>query len=112
MRPSSGRGRDVVVWFLDTDYDGKVFHICQAFFPGSGGLSWRALSSRRRREVSNMGDDMRGNLPFHPSKHGRIAVKVIDFQGSGVMRKRIRALRENTLDLPLLRRKLDQNAPS
>ncbi|MBC7261894.1 MAG: site-specific DNA-methyltransferase, partial [Chloroflexi bacterium] len=28
----STRGEDVAAWFLDTDYDGKTFHICQAFF--------------------------------------------------------------------------------
>jgi adenine-specific DNA-methyltransferase len=27
----STRGEDVAAWFLDTDYDGKTFHICQAF---------------------------------------------------------------------------------
>jgi adenine-specific DNA-methyltransferase len=30
----STRGEDVAAWFLDTDYDGMTFHICQAFFPG------------------------------------------------------------------------------
>ena len=31
----STRGEEVAAWFLDTDYDGKTFHICQALFPGA-----------------------------------------------------------------------------
>jgi adenine-specific DNA-methyltransferase len=31
----SSCGKDVAAWFLYTDYDGKTFHICQAFFPGA-----------------------------------------------------------------------------
>lgn len=31
------RGEEVAAWFLDTDYDGKTFHIRQTFFPGDPG---------------------------------------------------------------------------
>jgi len=27
-------GFEVAAWFLDSDYDGMTFHICQSFFPG------------------------------------------------------------------------------
>jgi len=29
-------GNDVPAWFLDTDYNGLCFHVCQAFFPRTG----------------------------------------------------------------------------
>jgi len=29
-------GVDVPAWFLDTDYNGLCFHVCQAFFPRTG----------------------------------------------------------------------------
>ena len=29
-----GRGDDVAAWFVDHDYDGRTFCICQALFPG------------------------------------------------------------------------------
>ena len=32
----------IAAWFLDTDYDGRTFCICQAFFPDrASGTSWR-----------------------------------------------------------------------
>jgi len=33
MQSESRPGDDVPAWFLDTDYNDKVFHVCQAFFP-------------------------------------------------------------------------------
>ena len=40
---ASARTReDVAAWFLDHDYDGEVFHVCQAFFPKTSG--WASLA--------------------------------------------------------------------
>ncbi len=33
MENQSRGGNDVPAWFLDTDYNGRVFHVCRAFFP-------------------------------------------------------------------------------
>jgi adenine-specific DNA-methyltransferase len=84
----STRGEDVAAWFLDTDYDGMTFHICQAFFPGDPD-AWeklqRALKATIPKEIF---DQMRGTIsfPFKPGEHNRIAVKVIDFRGNEVVR--------------------------
>jgi len=43
-------GGKVAAWFVDTDYDGKVFCICQAFFPDRG--AWektRPCAERQHR---------------------------------------------------------------
>lgn len=34
-------GSDVPAWFLDTDYNGLYFHVCQAFFPRTS--AWEGL---------------------------------------------------------------------
>ena len=84
----SARGKDVAAWFLDTDYDGMTFHICQAFFPRNG-KAWdrlqRALKARIDPEAF---EQMRStaSFPFKPGGHKRIAVKVIDFRGNEVVR--------------------------
>jgi adenine-specific DNA-methyltransferase len=91
--PASGelsqvRGEDVAAWFLDADYDGMTFHICQAFFPG-GQDPWdklqRALKARIEPEAF---EQMRGtqSFPFQTGERKRVAVKVIDFRGNEVMR--------------------------
>ncbi|MCL0098373.1 site-specific DNA-methyltransferase [Dehalococcoidia bacterium] len=85
---SQVRGEDVAAWFLDTDYDGMTFHICQAFFPG-GQNPWdklqRALKARIDPEAF---EQMQGTQSFSFQANGnkRIAVKVIDFRGNEVMR--------------------------
>ncbi len=84
----STRGEDVAAWFLDTDYDGKTFHICQAFFPGDRG-AWEKLQRALRAQIDPEAfEKMRGTVsfPFQPGKHRRIAVKVIDFRGNEVVR--------------------------
>jgi adenine-specific DNA-methyltransferase len=41
-------GNDVPAWFLDTDYNGLCFHVCQAFFPRTS--AWENLSKALRTE--------------------------------------------------------------
>ena len=84
----STRGEDVAAWFLDTDYDGKTFHICQAFFPGDG-KAWEKLQRALKATIPlEVFERMRGttSFPFQPGEHKRIAVKVIDFRGNEVVK--------------------------
>ena len=84
----STRGEDVAAWFLDTDYDGKTFHICQAFFPGDPD-AWEKLQRALKATIPEEDfEQMRGTVsfPFQPGEHRRIAVKVIDFRGNEVVR--------------------------
>jgi len=82
------RGGDVAAWFLDADYDGMTFHICQAFFPGDG-KAWKRLQRALKAQIDPEAfEQMRGTVsfPFEPGEHKRIAVKVIDFRGNEVVR--------------------------
>lgn len=79
-------GDDVPAWFLDTDYNNLVFHICQAFFPRTG--AWDNL----RRALQGQYDDrvwehLAGTVstPFEAGEHGQIAVKVIDDRGNELL---------------------------
>ena len=82
------RGSDVAAWFLDADYDGMTFHICQAFFPG-GRKAWDKLQRALKAQIAPEAfEHMRGTVsfPFEAGEHQRIAVKVIDFRGNEVVR--------------------------
>ena len=84
----STRGEDVAAWFLDTEYDGKTFHICQAFFPGDAD-AWEKLQRVLKATIPEEAfEQMRCTVsfPFEPGEHRRIAVKVIDFRGNEVVR--------------------------
>jgi adenine-specific DNA-methyltransferase len=85
----------IAAWFLDSDYDGRTFCICQAFFPDK--TKWdklaRALGDRGIIDAEAF-DGLSGlrSLPFpRPTrlKKGetwRIAVKVIDPRGNEGLR--------------------------
>jgi adenine-specific DNA-methyltransferase len=84
----STRGEDVAAWFLDTDYDGMTFHICQAFFPGDTDV-WEKLKRALKAQIDPEAfESMRGTVsfPFQPGEHQRIAVKVLDYRGNEVIR--------------------------
>ncbi len=91
--PSTGdvhseEGKNVAAWFLDQDYDGRTFGICQAFFPGDQD-AWKKLQRALRGVIDEERfDAMRGtvSLEFPAGKHRTIAVKVIDFRGNEVIR--------------------------
>ena len=85
----------IAAWFLDTDYDGRTFCICQAFFPDKS--KWDRLA----RALGNAGtidpgafDALSGfkSLPFpRPSRlrdgeTWKVAVKVIDPRGNEGLR--------------------------
>ena len=83
----SARASQVAAWFLDTDYDRRTFHICQAFFPNKS--AWQKLERALKGTLNeDLFDQLTGrvSLPFEPGEHRRIAVKVIDQRGNEVMR--------------------------
>ena len=85
----------IAAWFLDTDYDGRTFCICQAFFPDKSKWSKlaRALGGKGLIEPGTF-NALSGfrSLPFPRPAHlaaeqpWRIAVKVIDPRGNEGLR--------------------------
>lgn len=76
-------GNDVPAWFLDTDYNGLCFHVCQAFFPRTG--AWESLKKALKGSYEeSVWDHLAGTLsePFDPGEQRTIAVKVIDDRGN------------------------------
>lgn len=83
---SSGADK-VAAWFVDTDYDGKVFCVCQAFFPDKS--AWEKLQRALKATIAEeKWAELSGkvSLPFKKGKTGLVAVKVIDPRGNEVMR--------------------------
>jgi adenine-specific DNA-methyltransferase len=77
----------VAAWFIDTDYDGKVFCICQAFFPDK--TAWEKLARALKTSLTEGAfESLTGttSLPFKPGACQCVAVKVIDPRGNEVMR--------------------------
>jgi adenine-specific DNA-methyltransferase len=83
---TSTKGEKVSAWFLDSDYDGRCFCACQAFFPNQD--AWekiaKALGTSADPEAFAAFKG-RTSLPFRAGTHGRIAVKAIDARGNEVM---------------------------
>ena len=85
----------IAAWFLDTDYDGRTFCICQAFFPDKS--KWSKLA-KALGDVDVIEEDafeaLSGlvSLPFPRAERlgkgetWRVAVKVIDPRGNEGMR--------------------------
>jgi adenine-specific DNA-methyltransferase len=87
IRPTGAE--KVAAWFLDSDYDGRCFCVCQAFFPDKS--AWEKLG----KALGGVVDEdafarLSGtvSLPFPEGEHKRIAVKVIDPRGNEVLRVR------------------------
>ncbi len=77
----------VAAWFLDTDYDGRTFCICQAFFPDK--TAWEKLAKALSKTIDPEAFEAFSgtiSLPFHAGEHRRVAIKVIDPRGNEVMR--------------------------
>jgi len=77
----------VAAWFLDSDYDGRCFCVCQAFFPDKS--AWerlgKALGATLDAEAfSRLSGTV--SLPFTTGSHKQMAIKVIDPRGNEVMR--------------------------
>ncbi len=86
MDPSHLDGDDVPAWFLDTNYNGMCFHVCQAFFPRTS--AWESLKKALKGEFQ---DSVWAHLsgttsaPFEPGDQQQIAVKVIDDRGNELL---------------------------
>jgi adenine-specific DNA-methyltransferase len=79
-------GNDVPAWLLDTDYNGRCFHVSQAFFPRTS--AWENLKKSLKGEYDEaVWDHLAGNLsaPFTAGEHRQIAVKVIDDRGNELL---------------------------
>ncbi len=80
------KGDDVPAWFLDTDYNGLCFLVCQAFFPRTS--AWDNLKrSLRATYDETVWDHLAGTVsaPFEAGAHGQVAVKVIDDRGNELL---------------------------
>lgn len=76
-RPTAGL--DVPAWFLDHDYNGRVFRVCQAFFPRTG--AWDSLRKALRADFEeSVFDHLKSDTsaPFEAGANRQVAVKVID----------------------------------
>ena len=83
MEPSHLSGSDVPAWFLDTDYNGMVFRVRQAFFPRTG--AWENLKKALRADYDDtVWEHLSGttSAAFPAGEHGQVAVKVIDPRGN------------------------------
>ncbi|HEX5468575.1 MAG TPA: site-specific DNA-methyltransferase, partial [Gaiellaceae bacterium] len=79
-------GDDVPAWFLDTDYNGMVFHVSQAFFPRTG--AWDSVKKSLKGELEDsVWDHLAGttSAPFEAGDSDEIAVKVIDDRGNELL---------------------------
>jgi len=79
-------GNDVPAWFLDTDYNGLCFHVCQAFFPRTS--AWDNLKRALKGNYDeSVWEHLAGttSVPFEAGEHEQIAVKVIDDRGNELM---------------------------
>jgi len=80
------KGDDVPAWFLDTDYNGLCFHVCQAFFPRTS--AWEGLKKALKGTYDeSVWDHLAGTYssPFDGGENDQIAVKVIDDRGNELM---------------------------
>jgi adenine-specific DNA-methyltransferase len=86
MEPDHLAGSDVPAWFLDTNYNGLVFRVGQAFFPRTG--AWENLKKSLKVEFEDtVWEHLAGTVsaPFTAGDHGQIAVKVIDPRGNELL---------------------------
>jgi adenine-specific DNA-methyltransferase len=86
MEPSGLKGSDVPAWFLDTDYNGLVFRVHQAFFPRTG--AWQNLKRALKAEFEDtVWAHLAGTVsaPFEAGEYRQIAVKAIDPRGNELL---------------------------
>ena len=86
-------GNDVPAWFLDTDYNGLVFHVSQAFFPRTS--AWDDLKRTLKTEYEeSVWEHLAGTTSarFEAGEHAQVAVKVIDDRGNELLV--VKSLRE------------------
>jgi len=79
----------VAAWFVDTDYDGRTFCICQAFFPNRS--AWDKLGKALKGVIDEDALASFSGTESQPfdlpeGDEPRVAVKVIDPRGNEVLR--------------------------
>ena len=81
----SGSEKNIAVWMLDSDYDGRSLFPRQVFFPmSSGNDGWSKLAKNLKAEIDQeLIESYCGtiSLPFEIGEYGRIAVKIVDDRG-------------------------------
>ncbi len=81
----SGGKKNIAMWSLDTDYDGRAVFPRQTFFPMAGAKDgWNRLKANIKAELdANLLDQFHGtqSLPFDAGEHRRVAVKIVDDRG-------------------------------
>jgi adenine-specific DNA-methyltransferase len=81
----SGGKKNIAMWSLDTDYDGRAVFPRQTFFPMAGVKDgWNRLKANIKAELdTDLLDQFHGtlSLPFDAGEHRRIAVKIVDDRG-------------------------------
>ena len=83
-----GELEDVAAWFIDHDYDGRTFHVCQAFLPVESGKGFEKLQRALKGQVDEEAWEALSGFvsrPFESGKHKTIAVKAIDVRGHEVV---------------------------
>jgi adenine-specific DNA-methyltransferase len=79
-------GDDVPAWLLDTNYNGMVFHVCEAFFPRTA--AWDNIKRALKAEFDeSIWRHLSGttSTPFAAGDQNQIAVKVIDDRGNELL---------------------------
>ena len=79
----SGSQKNIAIWLLDTDYDGRSLFPRQVFFPMAGtNDGWSKLAKSLKAEIDEEKIEAYSgtvSLPFEPGK--QVAVKIIDDRG-------------------------------
>jgi len=80
-----GGTKDIAMWSIDTDYDGRSLFPRQVFFPMAGDKDgWNRLKKTIRAELDESRiDAFHGtvSLPFEPGEYRTVAVKIVDDRG-------------------------------
>jgi len=81
----SGSNKNIAVWMLDPDYDGRSLFPRQVFFPmSSDAEGWSKLAKNLKAEIDQeLIEDYRGtvSLPFSVGEYKQCAVKIVDDRG-------------------------------
>ena len=91
--PSTGEVRsdepdNIACWFMDSDYNGESFFVCQAYFLGQND-PYKSLKTSLKAEIDQYAWESLNSVtsaPFAKPSTGRIAAKVINHLGDEVMK--------------------------
>lgn len=81
----SGGKKEIAMWMLDTDYDGRSLFPTQVFFPMAGATDgWNKLAKNLKAELDeDLLDKFEGteSIAFDAGDYKRCAIKIIDNRG-------------------------------